>query len=100
MPILECPKGASDGGYAVSDFRNIDQRVGTMDELRELSSAMRRRNILLTLDVVVNHTSDENTDGHNRRDGRRKSTRTTTSLTTAMSRTCSRNHAGIPGRPR
>ena len=59
MPILECPKGASDGGYAVSDFRNIDERVGTMDELRELGSAMRRRNILLTLDVVVNHTSDE-----------------------------------------
>jgi len=24
MPILECPAGASDGGYAVSDFRSIN----------------------------------------------------------------------------
>lgn len=59
MPILECPKGASDGGYAVSDFRNIDERAGTLEDLQALVKDMRRRNILLTLDVVVNHTSDE-----------------------------------------
>jgi amylosucrase len=59
MPILKCPKGASDGGYAVSDFRDIDERVGTLEELQELSKDMRRREMLLTLDVVVNHTSDE-----------------------------------------
>jgi len=59
MPILKCPIGASDGGYAVSDFRNVDDRVGTMDDVRELAEAMRRRNMLLTLDVVVNHTSDQ-----------------------------------------
>ncbi|MBC8390950.1 MAG: alpha-amylase, partial [Deltaproteobacteria bacterium] len=28
MPILECPKGDSDGGYAVSDFRKINDEVG------------------------------------------------------------------------
>ncbi|MCB1740680.1 MAG: alpha-amylase, partial [Gammaproteobacteria bacterium] len=59
MPILECPKGASDGGYAVSDFRNVDARIGTLDQLSELGRAMRQRNMLLTLDVVVNHTSNE-----------------------------------------
>jgi amylosucrase len=59
MPVLKCPKGASDGGYAVSDFRDIDERVGTLEELQALSKDMRRREILLTLDVVVNHTSDE-----------------------------------------
>jgi len=59
MPILECPQGASDGGYAVSNFCNVDQRVGTLSDLQSLSNDMRRRNILLTLDVVVNHTSDE-----------------------------------------
>ena len=26
MPMMVCPRGASDGGYAVSDFRQIDQR--------------------------------------------------------------------------
>ena len=59
MPILRCPAGASDGGYAVSDFRDVDPRVGTLDQVRDLGKAMRMRGMLLTLDVVVNHTSDE-----------------------------------------
>ena len=33
MPILESPPEASDGGYAVSDFRNINKRAGTLEEL-------------------------------------------------------------------
>lgn len=59
MPMLKCPKGASDGGYSVSDFRDIDERVGTLEQLDELANHLRKRNVLLTLDVVVNHTSDE-----------------------------------------
>lgn len=59
MPILKCPQGASDGGYAVSNFRDIDPRAGTLDDLCELAAALRKRGMLLTLDVVVNHTSDE-----------------------------------------
>ncbi len=59
MPVMQCPEGASDGGYAVSDFRAIDPRVGTLDDLRAVARAMRERGILLALDVVLNHTSDE-----------------------------------------
>ncbi|MBK1719050.1 amylosucrase [Thiocystis violacea] len=59
MPILRCPLGASDGGYAVSDFRAIDPRVGTVEDIRALAETMHARGMLLTLDVVVNHTSDE-----------------------------------------
>lgn len=59
MPVLKCPAGASDGGYAISDFRQIDSRVGTLEDLQSLSAELRKRNILLTLDVVVNHTSNE-----------------------------------------
>ena len=59
LPILACPRGASDGGYAVSDFRDIDSRVGTLQQLRCLAKNMRLRGMLLTLDVIVNHTSDE-----------------------------------------
>ena len=59
MPILQCPQGASDGGYAVSDFRQIDDRVGTLEDLRALAQQMRKRDMLLVLDVVVNHTSNE-----------------------------------------
>ena len=59
MPLLECPEGASDGGYAVKDFRNIDPRAGTLEDLEALAADLRRHNILLTLDVVLNHTSEE-----------------------------------------
>lgn len=59
MPILHCPEGHSDGGYAVSDFREVDPRAGSMEDLTALAGEMRERDILLALDVVMNHTSDE-----------------------------------------
>ncbi len=59
MPILDCPKGRSDGGYAVRDFRKINPEVGTVEDLDDLVRSMKKRGMLLVLDVVVNHTSDE-----------------------------------------
>ncbi|WP_137718619.1 amylosucrase [Methylobacillus flagellatus] len=59
MPILDCPPGKSDGGYAVRDFRKIDPRYGDLHTLATLSQQMKQRDMLLTLDVVVNHTSDQ-----------------------------------------
>lgn len=59
MPILQCPEGKSDGGYAVSDFRHVDKRIGSNEDLAELSAELKKYDILLTLDVVVNHTSNE-----------------------------------------
>ena len=69
MPILECPAGASDGGYAVSDFRNINARAGSLQDLESLAVEMRRRQMLLTLDVVVNHTSDQHVWAQSAREG-------------------------------
>ncbi|MDH5258719.1 MAG: alpha-amylase family glycosyl hydrolase, partial [Gammaproteobacteria bacterium] len=59
MPILQCPEGKSDGGYAVSDFKKVDERIGSNDDIEMLSTELQKRDILLTLDVVVNHTSSE-----------------------------------------
>lgn len=59
MPILQCPQGESDGGYAVSNFKQIDVRIGDLDDLTQLSDELKKRDILLTLDVVANHTSNE-----------------------------------------
>ncbi|MGD8934401.1 MAG: amylosucrase [Gammaproteobacteria bacterium] len=59
MPIMKCPTGHSDGGYAVSNFREVDSRFGSMEDLDRLSNELRKRDILLTLDVVLNHTSNE-----------------------------------------
>ncbi|MBI1175454.1 MAG: alpha-amylase [Sideroxydans sp.] len=59
MPMMDCPEGKSDGGYAVRDFRKIDSRFGTLDDLDNLAANLKKRGMLLTLDVVVNHTSDQ-----------------------------------------
>ena len=59
MPILKCPPGASDGGYAVSDYRNVDERVGSLEDVGELQAKLHARDMLLILDVVVNHVSDQ-----------------------------------------
>jgi amylosucrase len=59
MPILSCPEGKSDGGYAISNFREIDSRVGNLIDFQKLSEQFRKNDILLVLDIVLNHTSDE-----------------------------------------
>ena len=59
MPLMRCPQDKSDGGYAVSDFRDINPAMGTMDDLGDLIAEMKQRDLLLVLDVVVNHTSDQ-----------------------------------------
>lgn len=69
MPIMQCPEGKSDGGYAVSDFRHVDGRIGTNDDLSELSEELQKHDILLTLDVVVNHTSSEHAWAEKARQG-------------------------------
>jgi amylosucrase len=57
MPIFESPEGESDGGYAVSDFRTVDTRFGTIRDLRTLQTDMQGRDMYLMLDIVLNHTS-------------------------------------------
>ncbi len=69
MPILECPENASDGGYAVSNYRKIDNRVGDLKDIQHIAQEMKKRNILLVLDIVVNHTSDEHRWAEKARNG-------------------------------
>lgn len=59
MPLFKCPDGNSDGGYAVSSFREVNPALGTMPELAALADELRANGISLVLDMVFNHTSDE-----------------------------------------
>ena len=59
MPFLETPKGRSDGGYAVADFRKVQPELGTMDDLVELSKACHKKGMSLCMDFVMNHTSED-----------------------------------------
>jgi amylosucrase len=57
MPLFESPEGESDGGYAVSNFRKIDARFGTNEDLNSLIQAMNKEKMYVMLDIVYNHTS-------------------------------------------
>lgn len=59
MPLQESPPGSNDGGYAVSNYRKLDPKIGNMKDMQSVTKALRKRDMLLTLDLVVNHTSDQ-----------------------------------------
>ena len=59
MPLLDSPKGRSDGGYAVADFRKVQPELGTMADLEDLADRCREMDISLCLDFVMNHTSED-----------------------------------------
>ncbi len=59
MPLFRAPEKNNDGGYAVSDYRQVNPRLGTMDDLRALAAELRAEGISLVLDFIFNHTSDE-----------------------------------------
>ena len=59
MPFLDTPKGRSDGGYAVADFRKVQPALGTMEDLERLTAACRKEGISVCMDFVMNHTSED-----------------------------------------
>ena len=59
MPFLETPKGRSDGGYAVSDFRKVQPELGTMEDLEQLTADCHARGMNVCMDFVMNHTSED-----------------------------------------
>lgn len=59
MPLLKPRDGENDGGYAVEDYRRIDPRLGTMDDFIALLDALRKENIGVCIDYVVNHVAKE-----------------------------------------
>lgn len=59
MPLFKAPEANSDGGYAVSDYRQVNPALGTMNDLKRLAAALRKEGIVMVLDFVFNHTSDE-----------------------------------------
>jgi len=72
MPILDCPPERADGGYAVRDYFQVDARYGTTEDVEALAVTLKKRDMLLVLDVVVNHTSDEHDWAQRARQGEKK----------------------------
>ena len=57
-PIFASPN--ADNGYDISDYEAIMKDFGTMQDFDSLLSGMHQRGLKMVLDLVVNHSSDEN----------------------------------------
>lgn len=57
-PVFVSPM--ADNGYDVADYYNIDPSFGTMDDMDKLLAQAADRDIKIVLDMVVNHTSNQN----------------------------------------
>ncbi|CAM3316008.1 glycoside hydrolase family 13 protein [Zobellia roscoffensis] len=56
-PVYTSPN--DDNGYDISNYRDIMAEFGTMADIDELMAEMKKRNLRLVMDLVVNHSSDE-----------------------------------------
>jgi oligo-1,6-glucosidase len=56
-PICASPN--DDNGYDISDYKAIMKEMGTMADFDEMLAGIKKRNIKLIMDLVVNHSSDE-----------------------------------------
>ncbi|PSL37438.1 amylosucrase [Labedella gwakjiensis] len=59
MPLFLAPEENSDGGYAVSSYRDVNPALGTMADFEALAAELRENGISLVVDFVFNHTSNE-----------------------------------------
>lgn len=53
------PSPLADGGYDVADYRDVDSRLGTLEDFDTLLTALHARGIKLIVDIVPNHTSSQ-----------------------------------------
>ena len=56
-PCYKSPN--DDNGYDISDYRDIMDEFGTMDDFKEMLTGIHERGMKLVMDLVVNHSSDE-----------------------------------------
>jgi amylosucrase len=69
MPLFAVRPGDNDGGYAISNYRSVDPRLGTVEDLRLLAGELREAGISLVLDFVFNHTADDHDWAQRAQDG-------------------------------
>jgi alpha-glucosidase len=52
------PSALADGGYDVDDYRDVDPKLGTLEDFDEMSRALHAAGIKLVVDIVPNHSSN------------------------------------------
>jgi len=57
-PIYKSP--GVDNGYDIADYRDVDPQYGSMKDLDQLIQELHRHHIKIVMDMVLNHSSDQN----------------------------------------
>ena len=57
MPFYPSPN--RDDGYDITDFYNVDPKLGSLGDFVEFVRTARERGMRVIVDLVVNHTSDQ-----------------------------------------
>ena len=52
------PSALADGGYDVDDYRNVDPRLGSLDDFDDMVGALHEADIKIFVDIVPNHSSN------------------------------------------
>ena len=52
------PSALADGGYDVDDYRDVDPKLGTLEDFAGMSAALHAAGIKLIADIVPNHSSN------------------------------------------
>ncbi|WP_422391991.1 glycoside hydrolase family 13 protein [Arthrobacter sp. N1] len=52
------PSALADGGYDVDDYRDVDPKLGTLEDFDEMIAALHEAGIKFIADIVPNHTSN------------------------------------------
>ena len=53
------PSELADGGYDVADYRDVDPKLGSLDDFDGLVAAAHGAGLKIIVDIVPNHTSDQ-----------------------------------------
>ena len=57
LSVYKSPQ--ADMGYDISDYKAIDPAYGTLEDVDDLIAELKKRDMKLMMDLVVNHTSDQ-----------------------------------------
>jgi alpha-glucosidase len=53
------PSALADGGYDVDDYRDVDPKIGTLEDFDEMIAKLSSVGIKVFVDIVPNHSSDQ-----------------------------------------
>ena len=59
MKVIKPRADENDGGYAIADYREVDPKLGTVEDLENLCGVLREKSISVCVDLVLNHCAKE-----------------------------------------